>query len=56
MSVQQVEHSRDGDENGDVFAVDEVDCAAGFELVGEVDFGGEQWRYPEAHELAEDVA
>ena len=29
---------------------------AGSSCVGEVEFGGEQWGDPEAHELAEDVA
>ena len=53
---QQMEHARHGDEDGDAFAVDEVDGALGFELIDEVGFGGEEWGDPEAHELAEDVA
>ena len=56
MRAQQLQDAWDGDEDGDAFAADEFGHARGFELIAEVEFGGEQRRHPEAHELAEDVA
>ena len=56
MRAQELQDARDGDEDGDALAADEVGHAGGIELLGEVDFGGEDGGDPEAHELAEDVA
>jgi hypothetical protein len=56
MGAQEFQRTRDGDQQGDSVAADAVDHACGFELGLEVDFGGQQCRSPQAHELPEDVA
>ena len=56
VGAQEMQDAGDGDEDGDALAADEVGHAGGVELIGEVDFGGEEGGDPEAHELAEDVA
>ncbi len=56
MGAQEFEGARHRDEHGDAVKTKVVDDAGGVELGLEVDFGGEQGRGPEAHELAEDVA
>ena len=56
VGAEEVEDAGDGDEDLDAVKGDEVEESGEVEVVGEVEFGGEQGGDPEAHEVAEDVA
>src|ERR1700729_4135448 len=55
MDLQQMKNSWHSDQHRNPFTADQLRNPRWFKMLSEVDLCRQEWRYPEAHELPEDV-